>query len=472
MAKPLTALSVLKLKATAKRRLVPDPGTGGLKLVIQPSGAKSWLMRFRGRDGEVTKLWLGPVDLSGKDDPDKQPTIGHPLSLSAARYLAADISRRRADGIDVVAQRRADKRSQRDATNERSANTFPTAAQHFIEGHHAKKTDRRPRDWREVARMLGLDYPLGEGEPTIIKGGLCERWRDKPIVEIDGDDIFHLVEEAKTKGIPGLGRHNTGVSKARGRKMASALSGLFKWLLGKRRIKTNPCTGLGQQPTPAARDRVLNVKSDVRNADELRWFWAACDAVGQPFGPLCKLLLLTGCRLNEIARMTRDELSDDLAMLRLPGERTKNSRPYDVPLPPLAREIVSAVPVVAGCGFVFSTNAQTPVSGFSKYKARLDAVMLAIAKAERGKDATVQPWRLHDLRRTAATGMAGIGIAPHIVEAALNHVSGAKAGVAGTYNREQYEPEKRAALERWANHVAGLVLGRKAKVVPLRGRRS
>jgi integrase len=95
--------------------------------------------------------------------------------------------------------------------------------------------------------------------------------------------------------------------------------------------------------------------------------------------------------------------------------------------------------------------------------------MLAEAKKELGEAATIPSWRLHDLRRTAATGMASIGVAPHVVEAALNHVSGAKAGVAGTYNREQYEPEKRAALQRWADYTTGIVTGHTAKVVPMRG---
>ena len=109
-------------------------------------------------------------------------------------------------------------------------------------------------------------------------------------------------------------------------------------------------------------------------------------------------------------------------------------------------------------GLMFTTTGRTPVSGWSKLKARLDATM------------NIPPWRLHDLRRTAATGMAEIGIAPHIVEAALNHVSGARAGVAGTYNRAAYAPEKRAALERWAAHVEGLISGN-SNIVPFSGER-
>jgi hypothetical protein len=96
--------------------------------------------------------------------------------------------------------------------------------------------------------------------------------------------------------------------------------------------------------------------------------------------------------------------------------------------------------------------------------------MLVLAEEERGKDAVITPWRIHDLRRTCATGMAGIGIQPHVIEACLNHISGAKSGVAGTYNREQYEPEKRAAAEAWSEHVERVITGRTGKVVTLRGR--
>lgn len=172
---------------------------------------------------------------------------------------------------------------------------------------------------------------------------------------------------------------------------------------------------------------------------------------------LLKLLLLTGCRLNEVAGMTRTELSDDGATWNIPGSRTKNKRPHVVPLAHLAREPLNSVKPIAGeAGLVFTTTGRSPVSGWSKIKRRLDEAM------------KIPPWRLHDLRRTTATGMAEIGIAPHIVEAALNHISGAKAGVAGTYNRAAYAEEKRAALERWALHVQGLVSERPANVVKMR----
>jgi integrase len=218
---------------------------------------------------------------------------------------------------------------------------------------------------------------------------------------------------------------------------------------------------------PASRERVLNVKVDVRSGDELRWFWQAADAIGDPFGPLAKLLLLTGCRLNEIARMQRSELSDDLSTFRLPSIRAKNNRGIDIPLPPLASGILESVTEGEG-PFVFSTNGETPISGFSKYKVRFDALM--VAEAAKDNVATIAPWRLHDLRRSCATGMADIGIHPWIIEACLNHVSGAKGGIAGVYNVATYEAERREALIRWADYVASIVMGRKRKIVALRGR--
>jgi integrase len=466
MPKSLTAAAVAKLKPGAKRREIRDGGAPGLYLLIQPSGAKTWAMRFRRPNGKPAKFTLGTCDDTGREG-EGEPAIGGHLTLAAARRLAAEVQRKRAAGHDVIADYDAERRRRRAEGQKRQANTFGQAASDFIEQHKVRRTGKRPRRWREIARVLGIDYPASGGEPSAIKGGLAERWNDKAIAEIDGHDIHAIVDEARRTAIPGLPPRNSGTSDARGRKMADALGSLFKWLMRHRRtaMTANPCLGSYRPDAPNARDRVLNFRTDVRNADELRWFWAACDAAGKPFDAILKLLLLTGCRLSEIARMTRGELSDDLATLRLPGERTKNGLPHSVALPPLAREILVGAKRIEGCKYIFSTNGRTPVSGFSKIKKRLDGAMLASAQRE---DTTIPPWRIHDLRRTAATGMAAVGIPPHIIEACLSHVSGAKGGVAGVYNREQYDLEKRAALEHWAAHIEGVVAGKPANVVAMR----
>jgi integrase len=471
MSKPLTAAAVAKWKPHHYERLEnPDAACPGLYFVVEPSGAKSYYSRFRRPNGEPARLKLGSCDVTGKES-EGEPVIGGHLTLAAARRLNTEVRRQLALGRDPAADWLAEKRRRRVIADEKAGNTFAAAARKFIDEHIVSKRGRKPRRWRETARILGLDYPIDGGEPTEIPDGLAQRWRDKPIAEIDGHDLYSVIDDARRRGIPGLERRNDGISDARGRKMADALSPLFGSLHAHRRIAVDPSIGIWRPPPAARRDRVLNVKPDVRRADELRWFWSACDAVSQPFGKLLKVKLLTGCRLSEIARMTWDELSDDLAILRLPGERTKNGLPHDVALPQLVRDLLEEARRIEGCRYVFSTTGRTPVSGFSKIKRQLDAAMLAKARKERGKDARIEKWRLHDLRRTCGTGMAGIGIAPHIVEAALNHVSGAKAGVAGTYNVERYESEKRAALERWAAHVARLVAGKPADIVPLRASR-
>jgi integrase len=150
--------------------------------------------------------------------------------------------------------------------------------------------------------------------------------------------------------------------------------------------------------------------------------------------------MLTAQRRDEIANLRWSEIDYDKALITLPGERTKNGRAHDVPLSPLALEVLSTQPRIIGREFVFAERGRG-FSGWSRSKERLDNKI------------KIEPWTLHDLRRTAATRMADIGIQPHVIEAALNHISGHKSGVAGIYNRSTYAPERRAALEQWANHI-------------------
>jgi len=383
--------------------------------------------------------------------------MGAPLTLAAARALAAELHHECARKRDVVAIRR---REQLEA-KENAAKTFKQAAVAFIE-QYAKPNTRR---WTEQARLLGL-RPDGD-ELKVISRGLVERWGDRPLSDINRDDIYDVVDETRERGAPGLERRREGQSEARARAMFSTLSRLFGWLIEKRRVAANPCANVATPKAPAARDRVLS-------NSEIACFWAACDKANQPFGPLLKVLLLTGCRLNEVAGMRRSELSDDLATWTIPGHRSKNHLAHVVPLSKVAQKVLESLD--AGGDLIFSTTGNTPVSGWSKIKARLDTAMIEKmredAKAEglNPVKCKLPPWRFHDLRRTCATGMAEIGIAPCIIEACLNHISGARAGVAGVYNRAAYAAEKKAALEAWANHLKAITTGKVAasNVVVLR----
>jgi integrase len=446
MAKVLTDAAVRRLKAGRKRRIIRDGGARSLYLIVHPSGAKSWGMRFRRPGGRAAKMVLGPVDLSGSEVTG-EPTVGMPLTLSAARQVAAQVHRERARGQDVVADHKVRRHRQRAAIAERSANSFGALSRQFVEEHARVKT----RHWRETARLLGLD-PDADLEP--VAGGLATRWADRDARSIDGHDVHGAVDEAHRIGVPGIEARRDGLSEARARALHAALSVCFGWMLRHRRIDVNPCVGVWRPRPPAARDRVLS-------NDEIKAFWKAADVVGGPFGAALKLLLLTGSRLNEIAGLRWEEVSGDGSHVSLPGSRTKNRKEHVVPLSPLARDIITSQSRVEGCSYVFSTNDRSPISGWSKAKAKLDEKMEVST-----------PWRLHDLRRTAVTGMAELGIAPHVVEAVVNHISGARAGVAGTYNRSELLAERRAALKRWAAHVAGLVAERPANVTPIRRPRS
>jgi integrase len=352
MAKTLTAAAVKNYRPGKARREIPDGGCPGLYLVIQASGHRSWAMRFRRPVGKPAKLTLGPVDLSGKET-ESEPVLDSPLTLASVRRLAAEIHRQRAMGRDVVADYEALRRRRKSEHEVRAKSTFAAAARDFIDEYASKKTRR----WRETARLLGLTYPSGGGEPTLISGGLCERWSDKPIVEIDGHDIHGVVDETRRNGAPGLERRSDGPTEARARVMLSCLSKLFGWLVQHRRVGQNPCKEVHRPDASRARDRVL---TDA----EITKFWRATEAERKELSALLKLLLLTGCRLNEVAGMTRAELTYDGATWNIPAVRTKNKRPHVVPLAPLAQKLIGT----GSEGFVFTVTGRAPISGWSKIK--------------------------------------------------------------------------------------------------------
>jgi integrase len=176
--------------------------------------------------------------------------------------------------------------------------------------------------------------------------------------------------------------------------------------------------------------------------DELGAVWRASLSLGE-YGAIVRLLILTGQRRSEIAEMTWSEIDLAAKVWTLPAARAKNGRMHSVPLSDAALAILENFSAGAGL------NVFAPVS-FSREKAQLDAASTIRA------DSTLPPWCIHDLRRTCASGMAALGVPPHVVEAVLNHKSGVIRGVASVYNRYSYAAEKRSALELWAAHVAGL----------------
>ncbi|MHC1999581.1 tyrosine-type recombinase/integrase [Methylobacterium sp. CM6241] len=215
----------------------------------------------------------------------------------------------------------------------------------------------------------------------------------------------------------------------------AALSAFFSWATGEGLSEVNPVIGTNKATAEISRERTLT-------GSEVRAIWLSCG--DGDFGRIVRLLILTGQRREEVAAIRWSELDLKGAMWSLPPERTKNKRRHDVPLSAAALAILAAVPMREGRDLLFGQR-EGGFSGFSKAKVELDKLT-----------GITTPWVLHDLRRTTATGMADLGVLPHVVEAVLNHVSGSRAGVAGVYNRASYASEKREALDRWVTHVLAI----------------
>jgi integrase len=214
----------------------------------------------------------------------------------------------------------------------------------------------------------------------------------------------------------------------------ASLSALFAWAMREGLVEANPVIGTNRAAA-VSRDRVLSEA-------ELRDVWAALR--DDAYGAIVRLLMLTGQRRDEIGALRWSEVDLDKGAITLLPGRTKNKQEHVIPIAEPVHAILKARHRIVGRDLVFGEG-NGGFSGWSKSKERLDARI------------QIAPWRLHDIRRSVATGMAEIGVQPHIIEAVLNHVSGHKAGVAGVYNRATYLPEKTAALARWADHLPAVV---------------
>ena len=198
----------------------------------------------------------------------------------------------------------------------------------------------------------------------------------------------------------------------------------------------------------------------------------ATDALSYPFGPFYKLAILTLQRREQVAAMRWSELAPDLSQWMLPGSRMKNGKPHDVHLSVAAHAVLCDIPRIEGCDFVLSTTGKTPVSGFSKAKAALDAAIVtarteAAVKAN-GKAEPLAEWRTHDLRRSGVSTLARLGIDSIVADKILAHQPAKLLGVAAVYQRHDFARERAAALDAWAAHVTGINTG--GNVVALRTR--
>ena len=414
-ARKLTDLFVERVKPPPSgRKGYPDAGFPGLSLRVTSKGAKSWCLYFRMK-GRLRCLTIG-----------NYPAI----KPAQARREAQGALERARDGVDPAEEKRARRDLRTPETD-----TFGAVAIDYLERY--VRANNRQSTYKEAKRDLERDA--------------LRKWRNRPIASITRRDVIDLIDSIAERG--------AGVQANR---TLTRLGALFRWAVDKDRLAASPADRVAAITQEHARDRVLT-------DGELRWLWAACGEVGWPFGPLVSLLVLTAQRRDEVAGMAWTEVDLDKRTWTIPRHKTKNDREHEVQLSEGAESILRSLP--RRSALVFTTTLKTPVSGFSKSKLRLDAAMLAAKRAELGirKDDGISGWTLHDLRRTATTGMARLKIPPHVVDRILNHTGGTISGVAAVYNRFEYLEERRAALEAWGRYVDGLITPAPANVVALRG---
>jgi integrase len=306
------------------------------------------------------------------------------------------------------------------------------------------KTDRRQKDSYTLGALV--DEYLAFKQPTIRQptyANLTMYLRGpyfKPLHRMPVDTITRRDVAARLVAIT---RSHGSIVAARAR---GALSGFYVWAMGNGLAEVNPIVGTLKPKDAEPRTRVL---SDI----ELAAIWRA--AGDDAYGKVIKLLILTGCRRGEVGGMRWSELDLDRGVWSIPPERTKNKKPHQLPLMPMAVAIIAGVPRQWSRDHLFGSRSAV---GLRHWHAKVDL--------DRQLGEAVGPWHLHDIRRSVATRMADLGVMPHVIEAVLNHHSGHRGGVAGIYNRSSYEREVRAALALWADHVRTMVEGGERKLVP------
>jgi len=246
-----------------------------------------------------------------------------------------------------------------------------------------------------------------------------DAWAGRALRSISKKDVIAVVDKAMKRG-PSAGVTAWKVAKA-----------FFAWCEAREEDFASPTRSIRKPAKEKSRERVLD---DA----ELKLTWEAADAAGGASGALVKLLLLTGARRNEMTELARDEIAADT--IELPGERTKNGLPHTIPITPMIRRVLNALP---STGKFVLNGADRPFGDHSGAKGKVTPA--------------IRPWTLHDLRRSFASGLQRLGVAPHIVELALNHRSGTFSGVAGIYQRHRYAKEVREAFELWSQHVEALI---------------
>ena len=274
-------------------------------------------------------------------------------------------------------------------------------------------------DWiKQVAKPKNKSWHNQERRLEIY---VLPKWRNTDLASIRRADVRDLID-----GIDGI--------VAPGRALAIVRT-LFRYAMARDWVDSSPAEAIPNPSSDIPRDRFLNM-------DEVKLVYGAADLLGYPFTGFMKLMVLTGQRRTEVASMRWADIDLDAGTWLLSSGDTKSARAHLVPLSPQAIDILKASPQLGP--YVWSSDGETHIKGYSKAKLKLDTLLTA-------SGTELKPWRLHDLRRTAATHMVRLGVSESVVGRVLNH---APQGVtAKVYALHSYEPEKRHALTKWANDI-------------------
>ena len=365
-------------------------------------------------DAKVTGLRLR-VGATGKKTWTLRKRVGvKTLNRKLGTYPAMSLAKARAAALAMIEALEAEGNT--DALDR----TFKAAAEHWIEN----KAKRKNKGWQKQKRQLELHvYPA---------------WEERKLRSIKRADVRDLIEGLEGEVLPN--------------RILALVKTIFRYSLSRDWIEASPAEAMEKPAEETERDRTLDMGEVAR-------VWNAAELLGYPYGPFVRLLLLTGQRRGEVAKMKWADVDLDAAAWAFDAEDAKAKRGQLVPLSPIAKSIVESLPRFGP--YVFSTTGETPISGFAKAKKRLDSYL-------EGQGDPIDDWRFHDLRRTAATHMVRLGVTEHLVGRVLNHKV---QGVTGkVYALHSYAPEKRHALDLWAAEVDRAVYGeRGGNVVQING---
>lgn len=366
-----------------------DSDIAGFGLRIYPSGKKSFVLFYR-QDGTQRLFTIGQY---GK------------VTLEQAKDVARKKLGEVADGKDPLLTRRS--------ARKKNEWTVQKAFNDFLKKYAKTNT----KTWAETERIFKKDVL-----PAIGK---------KPIDEVKKDDILKILNKI-------MDRHSGPMAN----KTLDAISSFLNWCVQRGLIEHSPAYQIKAPARKKSRDRVL---SDY----ELKEIWQSAEDLGYPFGSIIQFLILTGQRRGEVAAMKWEDYDKEKKLWALPREATKSDRSHEVPLSDQAIKILNAAPNLGD--YIFTNSGDFPFNNFSRDKKGLDSVLKAIR--EKDDQPSMAKWIIHDLRRSCASGMARLGVSPHIVEKILNHSSGTISGVAAIYNRYKYVDEMREALDAWSSHI-------------------